>query len=61
MVRTLFLVLALANISFALKCFEGTLQGLENNTRTEEKVTFSNEFTALPFPSAVLNPTAVQY
>ncbi|EYB86425.1 hypothetical protein Y032_0279g1200 [Ancylostoma ceylanicum] len=37
MVRTLFLLLAIVNISLALKCYEGTLQGLENNTRTEEK------------------------
>ncbi|RCN48822.1 hypothetical protein ANCCAN_05105 [Ancylostoma caninum] len=37
MLRTLLLVLAIINISLALKCYEGTLQGLENNTRTEEK------------------------
>ncbi|KAK6748883.1 hypothetical protein RB195_001481 [Necator americanus] len=35
--RTVFLVLAIVSTSLALKCFEGTLQGLENNTRTEEK------------------------
>ncbi|KAJ1354861.1 hypothetical protein KIN20_011931 [Parelaphostrongylus tenuis] len=36
---SIFVIMAFAATGLSLRCYEGTLQGLTNNTRTEEKMT----------------------